>query len=79
MKIPNERYVSKIKNGYLVLDNTSGDCNVEQFNSLDKSICWLLCRDLDIADVEQITDIKPFINGKYKLLKTFYNEIAGGL
>ncbi len=78
MRTPNERFISKIKNGYLALDNTSGNCNVEQFESLNKSICWLLHRDIGVEDVEQIKYIKSLIKGKYKLLKTYYKEITGG-
>lgn len=73
--IPHELFLCETKNTFVALDNTTNDCFVEEFDSHDKCICWLLNKGLDVTKVSKIKNIKRYIDIPYILKKYSKKEL----
>lgn len=65
-------FLTKKNNKYLALDNEGADCYVEEFNTLDKALYWLVNKDLMAEDVMNLQDIEVRQNLRrfnYKIIK----------
>lgn len=74
-------FLSKNKNQYLVIDNEADECFVEEFDSKDKALCWLVRKEYDSDEIKKLQDdeIRKLISEeKYKIILD-YKEVSYGL
>lgn len=70
-KIPNRLYFTKLNDDlYIGLDNEYGSCYVEEFDSKDRVLCWLIRSDYSASEINKLIDIKVkklFQNSHYSI------------
>lgn len=80
-KVDRLLFLSKNNNKYLALDNEANECFIEEFNSKDKALCWLVRKEYDSAEIENLQDVevrKLLSEEKYKIILN-YKEVSYGL
>jgi len=80
-KIGRLLFLSKNKNKYFALDNEADECFVEEFNSRDKALCWLVRKEYDSSEIENLQDIEVrnlLSEEQYKIVLN-YKEVSYGL
>ena len=63
-------FYTKYKNKYLTIDNESGQCYTEEFDSKDKALCWLIRNDYSAEEISKLQDIEArhlITKSKYKV------------
>jgi len=66
-------FTKKNKDLYIGLDNEHGSCYVEEFDSKDRVICWLVRSDYSASEINRLIDIrvrKLFERKHYKIIKS---------
>lgn len=79
--IPHRLYFTKRSNDlYIGLDNEHGSCYVEEFDSKDRVICWLVRCDYSASEINRLIDIKVrklFEKKHYKIITMENNKNYG--
>ena len=79
--IPKKMYFTKKNNDlYIGLDNEHGSCYVEEFDTRDRVICWLVRNDYSASEINRLIDIRvrKLIDRKhYKIIKEEIEVLNG--